>query len=211
MNNYMMQNDETILASIPPTGSDTLLLQWGYNLGKEYLDILRQAELDLQKPLLELATGPGRMSSILTRLGYNVVTGDVSMKDRETARERIGKEYLQQVTFLHIDMESLSFGDGEFSSVISMNTFHHLDHPDVCLKELIRVHSGDHSLIIGDFNDHGFDVLQNVHQTLHGKDHPRGTFNMQQLKPLLESIYSNVKEVQTTLDLTYIATGKKKV
>jgi len=86
-----------LISKIPLTDSDKLLLSWGYNLVNEYLEIITQSELDSQNPVLELATGTGRMSALLTRLGYDVVTGDISTDDREKAENRIGKEHLNKV------------------------------------------------------------------------------------------------------------------
>ncbi len=205
-----MQDIKILLDSIYKTESDKLLESWGYNLAVEYYEILSHATLDTHQPILELATGTGRMSALLTRLGHDVVTGDVSTEDREEAKLRIAKEYLHKVKLLTIDMELLPFDDGSFSSVISMNTFHHLDRPEVCLRELIRVHSGKNSLLIGDFNELGFTELQKVHRILYGDDHPRGNLSMDKLKPLLETDYHEVKEIHTQLNVTLIASGKKK-
>jgi ubiquinone/menaquinone biosynthesis C-methylase UbiE len=205
-----MQDISKLITSISLTDSDKLLQGWGYNLAAEYYEILSHATLDTHQPILELATGTGRMSAVLTRLGYDVITGDVSTEDRKQAELRIAKEHLHKVKLLTIDMESLPFDDGSFSSVISMNTFHHLEHPEVCLRELIRVHSGKNSLIIGDFNETGFAELQKVHQILYGKDHTRGNLSMDKLKPLLETQYHEVKEIHTPLNVTLIASEKKK-
>jgi ubiquinone/menaquinone biosynthesis C-methylase UbiE len=205
-----MKDITTLLNSIPSTESDKLLLSWGYNLAAEYFDILSFAILNKNDPILELATGTGRMAALLTRLGYDVVTGDVSIQDRDKAKLRIAKEYLHKVKLLTIEMESIPFYDRSFSSVISMNTFHHLEHPDICLKELIRVHSGKNSLIIGDFNETGFGELKKVHQILYRNDHPLGKMAMVKLKPLLEPHYQDVKEIHTQLNVTVIASAKKK-
>lgn len=210
MLNKTVQDITTLLNSIPSTESDRLLCNWGYNLATEYFEILSHASLNSEGPILELATGTARMSTVLTRLGYNVVTGDVSVKDKDEAEMRIGTEYLHKVKFLMLDMESLIFNSGSFSSVISMNTFHHLEHSDVCLKELIRVHSGKNSLVIGDFNELGFTELQKVHRILYGKDHPRGNLSMVKLKPLLETQFHEVKEIHTQLNVAVIASAKKK-
>ncbi|MBA4312358.1 MAG: hypothetical protein C0417_06985 [Chlorobiaceae bacterium] len=205
-----MQDFSKLIASISLTDSDKLLQGWGYNLAAEYYEILSHATLDTHQPILELATGTGRMSAVLTRLGCDVVTGDVSTEDRKNAELRITKEYLHKVKLLTIDMESLPFDNGSFPSVISMNTFHHLEHPEVCLNELIRVHSGKNSLIIGDFNETGFAELQKVYQILYKKDHPQGKMTLDKLKPLLETDYHEVKEIHTQLNVTLIASGKKK-
>ncbi len=205
-----MQDIFKLIASISLTDSDKLLQSRGYNLAAEYYEILSHATLDTHQPILELATGTGRMSAVLTRLGYDVITGDVSTEDRKNAELRITTEYLHKVKLLTIDMEALPFDDGSSPSVISMNTFHHLERPEVCLRELIRVHSGKNSLIIGDFNETGFAELQKVHQILYAKDHTRGNLSMDKLKPFLETQYHEVKEIHTKLNVTLIASAKKK-
>ena len=210
MDKITMRDISKLIESISLTESDKLLQSWGYNLAAEYFEILSHASLDNNEPILELATGTGRMSAVLTRLGYDVVTGDVSVDDKDKAKMRIGKEYLSRVKFLTLNMESLTFNNSSFSSVISMNTFHHLDNPDVCIKELIRVHSAHNSLIVGDFNETGFSELQKVHQILYGNDHPRGKMNIEKLIPVLEKDYYEVKEINTQLNVTLIAKIKKK-
>ncbi|MDP2207622.1 MAG: class I SAM-dependent methyltransferase [Bacteroidota bacterium] len=205
-----MQDIKILLDSIYKTESDKLLESWGYNLAVEYYEILSHATLDTHQPILELATGTGRMSAVLTRLGYDVITGDVSTENRKNAELRITEEHLHKVKLLTIDMESLPFDDDSFSSVISMNTFHHLEHPEVCIRELIRVHSGKNSLIIGDFNKTGFAELQKIHRILYAKDHTRGNLSMDKLKPLLDTEYHEVKEIHTPLNVTLIASAKKK-
>lgn len=204
-----MQDITKSIASISLTDSDKLLQSWGYHLAAEYFQVLSNSKLSFHQPILELATGTGRMAAILTRLGYDVVSGDISTVDREKAVMRITKEYLSKVKFQIINMEALPFDDDSFSNVISMNTFHHLENPEICLKELVRVHSGQHSLIIGDFKETGFNELQKVHQILYGNDHPRGILNMVQIKSFLETQYREIKEVHTPLNLTCIALGKK--
>lgn len=206
-----MQDVKKILDSITKTESDKLLESWGYNLIDEYFEVISKASLNSSSPILELATGTGRMAAILSRLGYDVISGDISTEDREKAETRISKEYLHKVKLMTINMESLPYDDNNFHSVISMNTFHHLENPEICLKELIRVHSGQNSLIIGDFNERGFVELQKVHRVLYGNDHPRGKINLSQIKSLLETQYIEVKEINTKLNISYIAIQKKKM
>jgi ubiquinone/menaquinone biosynthesis C-methylase UbiE len=204
-----MQDVSKLIESIPLTDSDNLLKSWGYNLAAEYFEIINNAKLSNSQPILELATGTGRMSAVLTRLGYEVITGDISTEDREKAEKRITKHYLSKVRFVTINMENLPFENNSFSNVISMNTLHHLENPEVCIHELIRVHSGTHSLIIGDFNKDGFDALQKVHQILYKNDHSRGSLNIAKLKHLLEISYKQVREFHTNLNISYIASEKK--
>jgi ubiquinone/menaquinone biosynthesis C-methylase UbiE len=204
-----MQDIIAILNSIPPNETDKLLISRGYNLTAEYFEILSHASLNNQEPVLELATGTGRMSAVLSRLGYDVITGDVSMEDRKLAESRIGKEYLHKVKFKTLDMKQLPFDNNSFTSIVTMNTFHHLDDPEICLQEIIRVHSGTNSLVIGDFNDKGFDELDNAHRTIYGKNHTCGNFDIHKLKPLLGKYYQDIKEIHTTLNFSLIATNKK--
>jgi len=89
-----------------------------------------------------------------------------------------------------------------------MNTLHHLENPEICLSELIRVHSGKKSLIIGDFNETGFSALQKAHKVLYDDDHPKGKINIKKIKEILIKYYLKIKEINTELNHTIIANKK---
>ena len=69
---------QRLRTNIPPSATDTLLRSLGYSLIDEYLRVIQEASLSSGSNVLELATGSGRMTAVLTRLEYSVLTGDES-------------------------------------------------------------------------------------------------------------------------------------
>ena len=201
---------EFIVDSIPASRSDELLRSWGYDLVAEYVQILREAHLDAAPPPLELATGSGRMSAVLTRLGFNVVTGDISNEKHADVLGRITPAFSDRVDHLILNMKMLPFPGGRFKNIVCLDTLHELEEPHVCVSELIRAHDPGGTIILGDFNELGFDVMQRLHRAVYGNDHHQGFLKMAELRPLLQESYSVIREVVTPLNISYIAAHKKK-
>jgi len=200
---------ERIVFSISPSLSDILLRAWGFDLRAEYLDVISAAPLDAGGNVLELATGTGRMAAILARCGFRVTSGDRDHEKLSEAIARIGSAHSQNVRFLRLDMECLPFPSGSIDTIVCMNTLHELSRPRVALDEILRVHSGQGPLVLGDFNETGFDAMQRLHRLVHHKDHPRGAMPMHDARTRLEEAYSGILEKATPLNTSIIATGRK--
>ena len=198
-----------ISATIPPSPSDELLRTWGYDLVDEYVQIVREASLPAGSEVLELATGTGRMTAVLTRLGFRVRSGDLTNEKEEQVWQRVLPQFARNVELMMLDMRALPFKSGSVRTITCLNTLHELATPHECLEELLRVHDRSGVLVLGDFNDTGFEAMQNLHQTLHGNDHPRGLLKISEAEPVLRSHYSDVKIVLTPLNISLIASGKK--
>lgn len=201
----MNQLQQSIVDSIPSSQSDDLLRQWGHDLTGEYVEVLLKAGLEKPRTILELATGTGRMSAALTRLGHGVITGDITQERRADAMQRITQAYLPQVVFMELDMERLPFADHSVDAIVCMNTLHELEHPRECLREVNRVHSKKGQLVVGDFNHLGFEMMQRLHQELYKNDHLTGSLTMAEAKPMLQQFYPKLLEIQTSLNVSFVA------
>jgi ubiquinone/menaquinone biosynthesis C-methylase UbiE len=199
---------EFIVDSIPPSKSDEVLRRWGYDLIAEYVQILQEAHFDCASPLLELATGSGRMAAVLSRLGFVVVTGDISHEKHADALGRLTEAFSDRANHLLLNMQSLPVPDGGIRNIVCLDTVHELEKPDLCLSELIRVHDPEGTIVLGDFNELGFEVMQRLHRTVYGNDHPRGFLKMAEMKSILQKSYDVIHEVVTPLNISYIATHK---
>jgi len=195
---------EQIRDPIPASPSDDLLRLWGYDLVSEYVQILHTARLDTEQPVLELATGTGRMAALLTRLGFRVLTGDLTDEEHARANARVTPAYADKVQHLRLDMRNLPFGDQSVSTIVCLNTLHELDDPRTCLSELIRIHDPGGTLVIGDFSEIGFAVMQRLHRAVHGDDHRSGCLRITEAKPLLAEVFPVIREVVTPLNISYI-------
>ena len=112
------------------------------------------------------------------------------------------------VKFILLNLEYLPFNDNSLLYAETVNTIHHLDNPLKCLNNLIRVHSLRGRLLIADFNQKGFDVMDEVHMHKYGELHTRGNLSWEETKRIIKSSYKNVYEIETTLNHALIASNK---
>jgi ubiquinone/menaquinone biosynthesis C-methylase UbiE len=195
--------------SIPHTPVDDLLRSWGYDLIGEYAQIVRAAGMENAAPVLELATGSGRMIAVLTRLGFRIVTGDITDEEHTKALRRVTPAHIDHIRRVLLDMRQLPFRDHSVPSIVCLNTIHELDDPRRCISELMRVHDRQGILIIGDFNETGFAAMQRVHHAIYGDAHREGFLKMEEVRQLLSPNYPVIHEVVTALNISYIATGRQ--
>jgi ubiquinone/menaquinone biosynthesis C-methylase UbiE len=103
-------------------------------------------------PILDIGCGPGRLVNKLIRAGYRDVYGiDVTLKGPQIAWEK-ARQYSSE-EFLHLTeglAEYLPFGDRSFASVTLSGVLHHIEKPDVVLREARRVLADAGTLIIAD-------------------------------------------------------------
>jgi ubiquinone/menaquinone biosynthesis C-methylase UbiE len=198
---------ELYLHQIPLSQSDRLLNEWGHDLLREYFSIA-ELLLPTNHPVLELATGSGRMCAVLSCLFPSVVTGDRTLTDHPRVIERVPPEFLRRITFLQFDMEQLPFGTGQIHSVVCMNTLHETEHPSACLQELVRITQPEGRLIVGDFNRTGFDVMQRIHELVYHNDHNEGDISPEEIHRHLSLSFQSVSTIETPLNRTFLATRK---
>lgn len=193
---------------IPKSQSDLLLEAWGYDLVDEYYKMISSANLNIDSPVFDIATGTGRAVSVLTRLGYNVFTGDFELNKRNEAEARITSGYLEKVKFMKLNIEELPFNENDLQSIVCINTIHELDNPIKGLTELIRVLAPNGKLLIADFNPEGFEVMDKLHLQRFGQMHPRGKVSFDWIGVVLRKYFSSITEIKTKLNTAFLATNK---
>ena len=205
----MLRLDYTkLLNSIPLSESDKRLIEMGHDLRVDYLNILEKS-LPENNFILEVSTGTGRMLSLLVRLGYKVISGDLDRELKENSIKRVSKEYLPLVNYLILDLGRLPVKSNAQKDIISVNTIHELDEPENSFQELIRIHHREGKLVIADFNSLGFEVMDLAHRAVHGVPHREGIMKMSKVSKLLKNYYENVDIFDTQLNTVCIATNKR--
>ncbi|MEW6202547.1 MAG: class I SAM-dependent methyltransferase [bacterium] len=149
-----------------------LYRDYGYYIERE-----RELILDLASPLngdiLEIGTGYGYTTIALARRGYHLTTLDISEESQYIAKMNVAYYgLLDRVTFRIGDTNALDFVDGTFDVVICVNTLHHLRTPIICLSEMRRVLRPDGMLILSDFTEEGFSLVEKIHAS-EGEVHNR--------------------------------------
>lgn len=87
-------------ASIVRKPVDGVVEQMAYDRAADARKILEGWDLGRDRPVLELATGTGRTMAVLTRIGYQALTGDLTLDELSTAKARVGATHLESVRFL---------------------------------------------------------------------------------------------------------------
>ncbi len=193
---------------IPKSQSDRILENWGYDLVEEYYQLISSANLNTGSPVFDIATGTGRAVSVLTRLGYDVITGDYDFNKKNETDIRITSDFLEKVKFMELNIEELPFNDNYMQSIVCINTMHELENPIRGLSELIRVLASNGKLLIADFNPEGFDVMDKLHLQRFGKLHPRGIISNDDIYKILSEHFSAVTKIHTQLNNAFIVENK---
>lgn len=142
---------------------EAVYLSFGYDIEKERNRILEAAE-PMRGEILEAGTGKGYFSLALAKRGHRFTTFDVSGAEQEIARLHLQHHALDRLaSFVVENGESLSFKDGSFGTILSVNTLHHLENPVKVMDELIRVLAPSGKLFLCDFNRRGFQMMEKIH------------------------------------------------
>ena len=88
--------------------------------------------------VLEVGTGPGFFAILLRELGCAVTAIDLTRAMLAEAKENAGP-LADEICFMEMNAEALSFADERFDAVISRNLTWNLPHPDRAYAEWTRV------------------------------------------------------------------------
>ena len=189
---------------IPPSASDELLRSWGYDLISEYEEMMRHAAFEQAYPVIDLATGSGRMTAVLVHLGYQVVTGDRTQEQMSRVQERLTPRHRTNARFLMLDMDRLPFHGGSIRNLVCVNTLHELDDPSTAIDEILRVMHPKGRILFADFSDLGFDVMQQLEREVYRRDHRRGDMPMADVMTLLQSKGCTVQRIELPLNVAVV-------
>ncbi len=158
--------------------------RFGYDLKKER-DWIVGACGRIEGRVLEVGTGKGHLTLALARKGFSVTTVDMSEEDQAFARLIVRHHGLEgRVRFMAQDARRMTFRDGEFELVVAANLVHHLTDPFPVIEDMIRVTAGGGRVVLSDFTDKGFEVIDRIHRS-EGRRHGRGTCGLEQVKDYL--------------------------
>ncbi len=161
-----------------------LYKSFGYDVDRERDFILKQAE-PVSGRILEAGTGKGHFALVLAKAGYSFVTFDISPEEQRFAKLNIMYfGFDKQVDFRIENGEKTSFASGNFDVVFSVNVLHHLRNAYQVIDELIRLISTQGKLILADFTEEGFKVMDKIHG-LEGNSHEVGQVSMQDAESYL--------------------------
>jgi SAM-dependent methyltransferase len=126
--------------------------------------------------VLDVACGPGIVTSALAEGAQEVVALDLTPQMLEQARERCAKAGRTNVVFKEGSATALPFADATFDAVVTRLSFHHFAEPNVALKEMLRVLRRGGILTIADVvssEEPDKSELQNAIEVLRDPSHVR--------------------------------------
>lgn len=163
-----------------------LYQKFGYDPDRELAYVLEQAG-PLTGRILEAGTGKGHFALALAGAGHCFDTFDNSEDQLGFARQNLAYHGLDGQVILHLeDGAKLSFKDGSFDAVISVNMIHHLADPDRVLDEFIRVLAPAGKIVLSDFTAEGLAVMARIHAS-EGRAHEAGVTTLGQVEAYLKS------------------------
>jgi ubiquinone/menaquinone biosynthesis C-methylase UbiE len=178
--------------------------RFGYDVEKERLTVIKAAQ-PFSPPILDAGTGKGYFALALARLGYNLVSFDLSEEQLQFARQNLEKQGLIHLVELRQeDGEKLSFPDGSFNTIFSVNMIHHLKNAYGVLNELIRVLSSEGKLVICDFSSEGMAMMAEVHR-LEGDEHEESSVTLAEVEKFLRANNFSLKKSRTRYEITIVA------
>jgi len=145
--------------------------RFGYDAIASVRFVLGKAQ-PLRGRVLDIGTGKGRFLVALARQVVKVTTVDISPDEQRYAvMEAMHAGVADRIRFVIHDAHRLPWPSGLFDAVVSWNVFHHLDHPEGVLSEMIRMVRPKGKLVLADFDSQGFRLMDEIHAA-EGQTHP---------------------------------------
>jgi len=162
-----------------------LLKRHGYDSVEANAFVLRQLPRVAGK-ILDIGSGKGRFLLELLARGYVVTSVDIDHTEQRFARLNVAYEGLdERVRFLQADATCLPFGDAGFGTIVSVNALHHFTDWKPLLSELLRVVDPRGTILLADFNETGYAVLDRIYAA-EGKVHNRTVYKGEEIADVLE-------------------------
>ncbi len=147
-----------------------LYKSFGYDIEEEREFIFNKAK-PINGRILEVGTGKGYFTIQLAKKGCRLTSIDISEEEQNYAMSNI--KYLDienSVDFKIENAENLSFKDGAFDTIFSINTLHHLSCLEKIVDEMTRVLSENGKIVLSDFTEEGFKLIERIHKS-EGREH----------------------------------------
>jgi ubiquinone/menaquinone biosynthesis C-methylase UbiE len=151
---------------------ETLFRSFGYD-SKASLKFVLAKALPLPGHVLEIGTGKGRFLAAMAKHADRITTLDADAKQQRVAKRHVRQTSAgHRIRFVVQNAERLAWPDARFDTVVSVNTFHHLERPRRVFQEMRRVLKPGGKLVLCDFSPRGFQIFDRIHR-LEGGTHPR--------------------------------------
>jgi len=163
----------------------------------------------LTPEILELGTGKGHTALAIAQAGYFLISVDNNSEMLDIARAWIARSGLSnKVSLVYGNIEGLKFPNNSFSTIISVDLWHHLSNYEKALDEMFRVWNGKGKLVIADMNERGMDIVNQLHVS-EGRIHPSGKIGIDKLGDMLAGRKIAFNKYDDMCEMVYIINKKE--
>ncbi|MBN1398899.1 MAG: class I SAM-dependent methyltransferase [Bacteroidetes bacterium] len=197
--------DKEILENHKKYSERTALFKsYGYDVEKERSFIVEQAK-PLNGRILEAGTGKGHFAIALAKEGRPFVTIDISAEEQHYAKLNLAYFGFNKLADFRIEnAERMNFPDGSFDIIFSVNVVHHLQEPNKVTDEFIRILSPDGKIVIADFTENGFRIIEKIH-ALDGHTHQAGKIGLAEIEAYLNKKGFSVINAESDIQHVIVA------
>jgi ubiquinone/menaquinone biosynthesis C-methylase UbiE len=118
----------------------------------------------LPERVLDIGTGRGFTAVELASRGARVISIDKSEEMiRSAYLHALDRGVAGSIEFHLANGGDLPFEEGSFEAVTMINVLHHLENPEEVLPEIARVLMPGGRLVVSDFTEKGFSILDEIH------------------------------------------------
>lgn len=151
---------------------EALFRRYGYDSDAS-LDFILSRALPFPGHVLEIGTGKGRFLALLARNADRVTTVDSDVAQQRAAKLHVTRTATgRRIRFALEDAGKLPWKAATFDTVVTVNTFHHLENPMRVFEEMLRVLRPGGKMVLCDFSPRGFQIFDRIHR-FEGGTHPR--------------------------------------
>ncbi len=162
--------------------------------------------LPLEGRILEVGTGQGYFAMGLAEREFRVIGVDPCADDIAIARWNLEQRNLSSLVELQVaNGDSLPFPDRSFETIFSVKVFHHLVAPFKVVDEMIRVLATEGKIVISDFSEEGFSLVERIHYEIEGEHHQRLGVALVEVKKYFVEKGLGVQHERTRFQETLIA------
>ena len=144
---------------------------------------------DIEPPVLDIGTGKGFTATELARRGVPVSSVDISdelMRGAFLFAKAAGVDGL--IEYNIADANELPFDGEKFNLVVMVNALHHLEEFNGVLSEISRVLKPGGRLLVTDFTEEGFSILDRIHESEGGVHERAGTHGIDDVAAALPGV-----------------------
>lgn len=137
--------------------------------------------------ILDLGCGKGHLAFAIARAGRKCITIDISETDMTKAGlNAIYFNLDKLIEFQLQDARQLKFDPNSFDAIMTAAFFHHVQEPEMVINEMLRVCRPGGRIVISDFNEKGFEFIEQIHLEEGRGTHPVQGWSMSQIKSWFE-------------------------